>query len=338
MSRFYSSYDYDRHGSNMREDEGTRRRNLSLSLSRPSYEKWDIVMVEFGQEYDCCLIRGYRPAIVYSDSEYNEHSPIMQVIPLTRKLKGVDRDYHVFLDKKDCIGYESSGIALQQRAFIRYVAQNPFFYQWYPLFVTLLGTGCRIGEIVGLRWDDVDMENRVIHINHNLTYYPRADDTFRCEFRVSDSKTEAGIRDIPMMGPVYDVLQSEFERQQEEWFCEEVVDGMTNFIFTNRFGMPHNPNAINRAIKRIVDAHNAEEEVEAKKKRREPVIIPRFSCHIFRHTFASRLCEKEDNIKVIQEIMGHADVTTTMNIYAEVNDANIKKVALENLAQNMDVF
>ncbi len=226
----------------------------------------------------------------------------------------------------------------QQRAFISYVSQNPFFYQWYPLFVTLLGTGCRISEIVGLRWDDVDMENRVIHINHNLTYYPRADDTFRCEFRVSDPKTEAGIRDIPMMGPVYDVLKSELERQQEEGFCEEVVDGMTNFIFTNRFGMPHNPNAINRAIKRIVDAHNAEEEVEAKKKRREPVIIPRFSCHIFRHTFASRLCENEDNIKVIQEIMGHADVTTTMNIYAEVNDANVKKIALDNLAQNMDVF
>lgn len=112
MSRFYSSYDYASHGSNMREDEGTRRRNLSLALSRPSYEKWDIVMVEFGQEYDCCLIRGYRPAIVYSNSEYNEHSPIMHVIPLTRKLKGIDRDYHVFLDKKDCIGYESSGIAL----------------------------------------------------------------------------------------------------------------------------------------------------------------------------------------------------------------------------------
>ena len=80
------------------------------------------------------------------------------------------------------------------------------------------------------------------------------------------------------------------------------------------------------------------EEVEAKKKRREPVIIPRFSCHIFRHTFASRLWEKEDNIKVIQEIMGHADVTTTMNIYAEVSDANVKKIALDNLAQNMDVF
>lgn len=50
-------------------------------------------------------------------------------------------------------------------------------------------------------------------------------------------------------------------------FCVAEVDGMTNFIFTNRFGNPHNPQAVNRAIKRIVDAHNAEEEVEAKKRR-----------------------------------------------------------------------
>lgn len=112
MSRFYSSYDYASHGSNMRESESVRSRNLSIAMSHQSYEKWDIVMAEFGQEYDCCQIRGYRPAIVYSDTEYNEHSPIMHVIPLTKKLKGVDRDYHVFLDKNDCIGYQSSGIAL----------------------------------------------------------------------------------------------------------------------------------------------------------------------------------------------------------------------------------
>ena len=120
-------------------------------------------------------------------------------------------------------------------------------------------------------------------------------------------------------------------------FCVETIDGMSNFIFTNRFGSPHNPAAINRAIKRIVDAHNAEEEVAAKKEKREPIIIPKFSCHIFRHTFASRFCENETNIKVIQEVMGHADVSTTMNIYAEVNN-EVTRTAIENLAKNMDVF
>lgn len=225
----------------------------------------------------------------------------------------------------------------QQRAFINYVADNPFFYKWYPFFTFLLGTGCRIGEAIGIRWDDIDMEKRLIDINHSLTYYQRADDSFKCEFRVSEPKTEAGVRIIPMMQQVYDVLKDEYERQQEEGFCVENVDGMTNFVFTNRFGTPHNPAAVNRAIKRIVDAHNAEEEVKAKKEKRDPVMIPRFSCHIFRHTFASRFCENETNVKVIQEVMGHADVSTTMNIYAEVNE-DVTRASLENLAKNMDVF
>lgn len=225
----------------------------------------------------------------------------------------------------------------QQRAFMEYVSQNPFFYNWYPFFTFLLGTGCRIGEAIGMRWDDVDMEKRVIDVNHSLTYYQRSDESYRCEFRVSKPKTEAGVRVIPMMKPVYDVLKDEYERQSKEGFCVANVDGMTNFIFTNRFGNPHNPAAVNRAIKRIVDAYNAEEEVNAKKKKREPVLIPRFSCHIFRHTFASRFCENETNIKVIQEVMGHADVSTTMNIYAEVNQS-VTRTAIENLAKNMDVF
>ncbi len=225
----------------------------------------------------------------------------------------------------------------QQRAFMDYVSKNPFFYHWYPLFAFLLGTGCRIGEAIGIRWDDVDLDNRIININHSLTYYKRADDSYKSELRVSLPKTEAGIRFIPMMQPVYDVLKDEYERQEEEGFCVETIDGMSNFIFTNRFGSPHNPAAINRAIKRIVDAHNAEEEVAAKKEKREPIIIPKFSCHIFRHTFASRFCENETNIKVIQEVMGHADVSTTMNIYAEVNN-EVTRTAIENLAKNMDVF
>lgn len=201
----------------------------------------------------------------------------------------------------------------------------------------LLGTGCCIGEAIGIRWDDIDFDKRIISINHSLTYYQRADDSFKCEFRVSQPKTEAGVRLIPMMQQLYDVLNDEYERQKEEGFCTENVDGMTNFVFTNRFGAPHNPAAVNRAIKRIVDTHNAEEEVAAKKEKREPVIIPRFSCHIFRHTFASRFCENETNIKVIQEVMGHADVSTTMNIYAEVNQ-EVTRASIENLAKNMDIF
>ena len=225
----------------------------------------------------------------------------------------------------------------QQRAFMNYIASSPVFVHWNPIFTVLLGTGCRIGEVVGLRWSDVDMEKRTIDINHSMTYYPRRTDTYKCEFKVSLPKTEAGIRILPMMQPVYEALQSEYERQKEDGFCTAVVDGMSGFIFSNRFGMIHNPAAINRAIRRIIEAHNAEEIIKAKKEKREPVIIPHFSCHHLRHTFCSRFCENETNIKIIQEIMGHASIETTMDIYAEVN-GDKKKESIEKLTKNLDVF
>ena len=55
----------------------------------------------------------------------------------------------------------------------------------------------------------------------------------------------------------------------------------------------------------------------AAKERREPILIPHFSCHSLRHTFCTRFCENETDLKIIQEIMGHADISTTMNVYNE---------------------
>ena len=61
---------------------------------------------------------------------------------------------------------------LQQRAFMEYIATHPIYFHWWPIFTIFLGTGCRIGEVLGLRWEDINYEKRIISINHNLTYYP----------------------------------------------------------------------------------------------------------------------------------------------------------------------
>jgi integrase len=112
---------------------------------------------------------------------------------------------------------------------------------------------------------------------------------------------------------------------------------MTGFIFCNRFGNLHNPQTVNRTIKRVLESYNSEEVVKAKKEKRQPVIIPHFSCHHLRHTFCTRFCENETNLKVIQAIMGHANIETTMDIYAEVTDMK-KTQAMKNLSTNMSVF
>ena len=67
------------------------------------------------------------------------------------------------------------------------------------------------------------------------------------------------------------------------------------------------------------------------------MLIPHFSCHHLRHTFCSRLCEVETNLKVIQSIMGHANIETTMDIYAEVTDMK-KQESMNNLAHTLKVF
>lgn len=226
----------------------------------------------------------------------------------------------------------------QQRAFMNYVADHPIYYRWRPLFTVLLGTGGRIGEIIGLRWKDLDYERAMISINHSITYYPRSDNSYRCEFQVSLPKTDAGVRTIPMMEAVRDAFLEEKAMQKETGIKNLVeVDNMSGFIFCNRFGNLHNPQAINRAIKRITETYNSEEIVNAKKEKRPPVIIPHFSCHHLRHTFCTRLCENETNLKVIQTVMGHADIKTTMDIYAEVTDMK-KTEAIENLSRNMNIF
>lgn len=209
----------------------------------------------------------------------------------------------------------------QERAFLNFLDENSDFGRWRPLFTVMFGTGCRIGEVIGLRWDDVDMKKNLININHSVTYYPRSEKSYKCEFEVSLPKTEAGIRTIPMLPRVKEAFELERTLQDMTGIHNHVeLDGMKNFIFANRFGNLFNPASINRAIKRIVDDYNAKEIIRAKRESREPVILPRFSCHIARHTFCSRLCENETNVKVIQSVMGHKDIQTTLDIYAEVSE------------------
>lgn len=223
----------------------------------------------------------------------------------------------------------------QQRAFMDYIANHPVYYHWWPLFTVLLGTGCRIGEGLGLRWQDLDFEKRTISINHSLVYYPEGSSR-RSVLKVSKPKTEAGIRIIPMLDIVYDAFQMELEEQEETGYNQIEIDGMTGFIFTNRNGSAPNPQTVNRTIKRIISSYNADEVVRAKRQRREPIILPDFSCHHLRHTFCTRLCENETNLKVIQAIMGHRNIETTMDIYAEATEQK-KQESIERIS-NLNIF
>lgn len=214
----------------------------------------------------------------------------------------------------------------QQNRFVDFVSHSKTYKHWMTLLTVLLGTGLRIGEALGLRWDDCDFQSGIIHVSHNLVY--RVQDSGHCEYHITTPKTKAGERIVPMFEDVKNTLLREYRRQQEDGFNDFEVDGYTNFIFRNRFNEPLNPFVVNRAIERMIrDANMIEEEV-AKAEYREPILLPHFSCHHLRHTFCTRLCENEPNIKVIQEIMGHKNIETTMDVYNEAT----KEKKLESFA------
>ncbi len=224
---------------------------------------------------------------------------------------------------------------VQQRAFLNYTANSPVYCHWLPLFSFLFGTGCRIGEAIGIRWEDVNIDKKEISVNHALEYM--LNHNRKAGWHVSTPKTPAGIRMIPLLKDVEEAIIEEQENQKRTGIYNiDVIDGMSGFIFSNRYGKLLNPSSVNRAIARISDAYNAEETVKATREKREPVLIPHFSAHHIRHTFATRLCEHESNLKVIQSIMGHADIATTMNIYAEATKD--RKVKTAEMINNSDSF
>lgn len=188
------------------------------------------------------------------------------------------------------------------------------YYHWHPIFTVMLGTGMRVGEITGLRWCDIDLEERVIDVNHTLVYYNHA--TNGCYFNVHTPKTRAGERKIPMLKQVKEAFIEEKHYQEKHGIhCTSIIDGYTDFIFVNRFGGVQHQGTLNKAIRRII--RDCNDELLNKNPNAE-VLLPSFSCHSLRHTFTTRLVESGVNIKVVQDVLGHKDVSTTLDIYTDV--------------------
>lgn len=104
-------------------------------------------------------------------------------------------------------------------------------------------------------------------------------------------------------------------------------DLATDFIFVNRFGQPQHQATLNKAIRRIIRNCNDKQFLE---NDNPEVLLPHFSCHSLRHTFTTRMCEAGVNVKVIQDALGHKDVSTTLNIYTDVTK-ELRKSEFEGL-------
>lgn len=163
-----------------------------------------------------------------------------------------------------------------------------------PLYaVSLLGfgLGLRRGELTALTWDDVDLENNIIHIRQNMV-------VVNGKPELKSPKSESSIRDINISGAMQYELAM-LKRKQSE---DGILFTKNNYVVKRRDGLPYNPNSITQAWNRFTKRNN----------------MKHIRLHDMRHTNATTMIEEGVSIKTVQERLGHSDISTTMNTYAHV--------------------
>ena len=236
--------------------------------------------------------------------------------------------------RRDDMGQRKALTLDEHLLLMRFLSGNNRYHRWWPLVTIMIEGGLRAGEVTGLRWEDVDLEGGTVSINHTLVYYSK--ENGKLDFAVNTPKTLAGQRVIPMTQNMKQAFLQEKEFQTfNDIRCQVTIDGYTDFIFVNMVGNVQHHTAINKVLKRIIKACNiwVQKQIdEGKVDEEEAVFLPNFSCHSLRHTCATRLCEAGTNIKVIQDVLGHADIETTMNIYVEATK-DLKRIEVDKYAE-----
>lgn len=184
-------------------------------------------------------------------------------------------------------------------------------HHYENLFIVILNTGMRIGEISALRVSDIDFNKRTINVNKTLHYFGKDKGMLTTE---STPKTRSSQRIIPMNETCYNALKNQlelkkdfpqsriFKRNQDREKFEDIVFFTTGNTSPDRY--------INVAINIIV-----------KKIRKETgMYFPKFSAHSLRHTFATRCFNAGIPPKVVQSLLGHSRLSMTMDIYTHVTE------------------
>ena len=235
-----------------------------------------------------------------------------------KSIRGVLRPAFQMAVDDDCLhknpfGFELAGVVVndsvtreaitrdQMRKFLKFIHDDTHYYRYYEAVYILFHTGMHISEFCGLTIGDLDMENRIIDISHQLLR------DGNMEYEITSTKTNAGTRKIPMTDDVYECFQSILD-QRGAPRTEKMVDGYTGFLFLDMDGMPlvaqHWESRFSRMVKRYNEIYR--------------VRIPQITPHVCRHTYCSNMAKAGMNPKTLQYLMGHSDIGVTMNVYTHL--------------------
>lgn len=194
----------------------------------------------------------------------------------------------------------------QEEKLLAFIQSDVCYRKHYDEIIIMLRTGLRISEFCGLTVKDLDFTNRIINIDHQLIKLSKVG------YVIQPPKSENGIRQIPMSDEVYQCFKNILKKRRKNTSFE--VDGYKDFLFINRNGNPNVAVNYEAMFRQIVKKHNSRNEEQ----------LPRITPHVMRHTFCTRLANAGMNPKALQYVMGHSNITITLNLYAHASLETVK--------------
>ncbi len=189
----------------------------------------------------------------------------------------------------------------QERKFLQFILEDDHYSQYYDAIYILFKTGLRISEFCGLTIKDIDFKKKVIKVNHQLQR--TSDMRYICE----KTKTENGVREVPMTPDVVDAFKRIIKMRPKPKI-EPVVDGYSGFLFLDKNGKPKVALHWEKYFQLSVAKYNKIYRVQ----------LPQITPHVCRHTFCTNMAKSGMNPKVLQYIMGHGDISVTLDTYTHI--------------------
>jgi len=185
----------------------------------------------------------------------------------------------------------------EQKDFLRAVKGH----RLEALYILTLATGLRRGEAIALTWDNIDFDSNTLTVKGSVSRVLDTD-TRKTYLTLSEPKTKSGRRQVPILSSLAQVLKEHKQRQDDEIAAAGSAWQDNNIVFASNIGTYTEPRRVNMSMNKITDAAG----------------LPRFTFHSLRHTFATRMLEANISAKIVQDVLGHADVTLTLNTYSHV--------------------